>query len=364
MLYFCILTCACSLLYLLKMLHSEAGITDSFEDPIMSSYPMKVALIHQVEAGREQGTFKYTPNEKNTEYSRTCSDILDRVDKEGGGLNSYYIDNDAIFKPGQRSYLEARRIALYIRSLQQDYAIHGIINTLLVSVIFFANLLILLTITDVFTIDVLPYQDNDPAHVAMIMRPMSIISFILCIVGFLLAFGFLACSCYDSDFGGSKPGPTIVYGLHKWVMGYYSAFGLIQLIPLVFYSFLTYCDAYYFDPEKHSDRKARCSGERTDNALFVLLWVSLGIAALICIVILIHFIFIMIKTKGRPNNHILGLVFHGCCICREKYPCCTQCSSCTKPQTNDSQHSDSIASENVIVGGRVSDNQESELLVP
>ena len=348
---------------------------------------MKVALIHQVEAAREQGTFQYTPNEKNTEYSRTCSDILDRVDEEGGGLKSYYIENDAIFKPGQRSYLEARRIALYIRSLQQDYATHGIINTLLISVIFFANLIILLTITDVFTFDALPNDHYDPGHVAMIMRPMSIISFILCIVGFLLAFGFLACSCYDSDFGGSKPGPTVVYGLHKWVMGYYSAFGLIQLIPLVFYSYFTYCNTYFIEDWKqncsaswkktygfHSKTgiprepncpdswKANCSPSWIDY-IDVLFWVSTSIAALTCIVILIHFIFIMIRTKGRPNNHFLGLVFYGCCICRE-YPCCTQCSSCPKPQTNDSQHSDSIASETVIVGGRVSDNQESELLIP
>ena len=345
------------------MLHSEAGITDSFEDPIMSSYPMKVALIHQVEEGREQGTFKYTPNEKNTEYSRTCSYILDHVDKEGGGLKSYYIENDAIFKPGQRSYLEARRIALYINSIRRDYATHGIINTLLISVIFWANFLILLAFIGGKTaIGELPNDNYDHAHVAMIMRPMSIISFILCIIGFLLAFGFLACSCYDSDFGGSKPGPTVVYGLHKWVMGYYSAFGLIQLIPLVCYSYFTYCNTYLFDPYHPEDWKENCSAS-WKNYISVLLSVSIGIASLTCIVILIHFIFIMIRTKGRPNNHFLGLVFYGCCICRE-YPCCTQCRSCTKPQTNDSQHSDSIASETVIVGGRVSDNQESELLIP
>ena len=113
------------------MLISEASITDSFEDPIMSPYPLKVALMHKTnETKKLESTNQLKTSENHkTKYSRTCSKILRHVDTEGGGLKSYYIKNDAIFKPGQRSYLEARRIALYIRSLRRHYADHGIIHS-------------------------------------------------------------------------------------------------------------------------------------------------------------------------------------------------------------------------------------------
>ena len=94
-----------------QRINSEASITDRTEDSIMASYPMwKVSLIHD-----EKDVQNNTRASKITENSNKCQNILKKIDEDGGNLKSWFIRDDAVFKPGQKSHLEARRIALYIR---------------------------------------------------------------------------------------------------------------------------------------------------------------------------------------------------------------------------------------------------------
>ena len=199
------------------------------------------------------------------------------------------------------------------------------------------------------------------------LRPMSVLSLTVCIVGLLLSLCYLVCSCYDSDFGESKPGPTVVYGLHKWVMGYYLAFGLVQLIPLVFYSMWVECFDLVRNKKSLSTRSGHCISFHiitNKNGNSALTMKALGITTMSisffsCVFILVHFLFIMIGTKGRPSDHILGWVCMGFCVCGEN-SCSMQCSPCKKQQINDSQQSDGITSENMetVGGGLVSDSQD------
>ena len=111
-------------------------ISHDFEKPALTSYPLKVAVLHEAEAGRGCS--------KDGLYLSALR-ILKRVDTlgpgiDGSSLTNVFMKHDPVFKEPERSHLEARRIAITIKYMDDLIFQHGAWHTLFFVLLFAFNI--------------------------------------------------------------------------------------------------------------------------------------------------------------------------------------------------------------------------------
>ena len=249
-----------------------------------------------------------------------AASMLRRVDKLGskGVLPSCFLSKDPILKESDRSYLEARRIAIHIRCLRTEYKYHGIFHTTAFLLLFVFNSVCAISggymafsLNSILSSNSSETFSSDQLSsdiIMLIIRPLTQTNVIICILGILWVIGF---KCVKKNVG-LKQKRNIIYAMYFRVLVYYILFVIPVIFSLVCSSLWLRClDTSDKNRPNYcvSNRDDSYNFSATDLQIYILLIVTEVGYIIIPLVIAIHVFTTLCIMRCQPTVYMWQWVF-------------------------------------------------------